>query len=75
MEGVVEREGEGEGEGEKNTWYVRTHAICVLLMYKLLDFIMPEKCQNCKNTSKANLRNSFADFINLNISMESYEGV
>ena len=65
----------GRGRGGKNTWYGRTHAICVLFMYKLLDFIMPEKCQNCKKTSKANLRNSFADFINLNISMESYEGV
>ena len=57
---------------EKYMWYVRTRAICVLFMYKLLDFIMPEKCQNCKKTSKANLKNSFADFINLNISEESY---
>ena len=30
--------------------------ICVLFMYKLLDLIMPEKCQNCKKTNESQLK-------------------
>ena len=30
--------------------------ICVLSMYKLFHFIMPEKCQNCKKTNEGQLK-------------------
>ena len=30
--------------------------VCVLFMYKLLDLIMPEKCQNCKKTNESQLK-------------------
>ena len=30
--------------------------ICVLFMYKLLDLIMPEKCQHCKKTNESQLK-------------------
>ena len=29
---------------------------CVLFMYKILDLIMPEKCQNCKKTNESQLK-------------------
>ena len=29
---------------------------CVLFMYKLLDLMMPEKCQNCKKTNESQLK-------------------
>ena len=48
---------EGRERKEKKICGMCEHVhVCVLFMCKLLDLIMPQKCQNCKKTNESQLK-------------------